>query len=382
MRALGGLILALSVGYLIGMLLGGTLITPDFLSLYMPIRALALGNSVYDLSAQLSVVEELKGLGITSAGILAPAYPPSTYLLLSVLGKLGPLSAAKVWFSVNFATLAIALNLLTNRLSPLMRGLRICASLFFAPLIGVLVLGQFDLPVLLGLSLSLLGIKHTSRIWLLSGTLLLLFKPHIALPSLGICLYLLWRFSPTANERLRAFSPILFFLAIPIFSEQANWRSYADSLRVFSRESHVVECHACSSLPRFVSEVGFLPGDSVQILGIILSVAFLLTTLRNLHAKNSDTSLREQLFLLSIALTPLISGYFRNYDFVVLLVPLIAASIRSTKSMLLALAIGACISWSSLYLAALIQSAILLLASSFLALLIIYTQRLTGALEQ
>src|SRR6185369_427498 len=52
------------------------------------------------------------------------------------------------------------------------------AALFFLPVLGALVVGQYDFPVLLGASL-LFGLKRENVLPVVCGAMLVTFKPHI-----------------------------------------------------------------------------------------------------------------------------------------------------------------------------------------------------------
>ena len=89
---------------------------------------------------------------------------------------------------VNLGLLAVSVSLLTPGWKPFPRSLALLAAVLFIPTFGLLVVGQYTLPVLLGAALFIHAARKGSSSLAATGLLLLTFKPHIGGLILLACL--------------------------------------------------------------------------------------------------------------------------------------------------------------------------------------------------
>ena len=132
----------------------------DFKVIYYTDQSLTLGINVYDHAAKINMINEVYGTSIDENFMPQFAYPPWYALSTFYLGLLPIQKAAVLWFEINLVMLFLSVWFLTDGWKPLYRLLAFPAALFFFPVLGTLAIGQYDFPVLLGVSMLVFAIKH------------------------------------------------------------------------------------------------------------------------------------------------------------------------------------------------------------------------------
>ncbi len=302
----------------------------DFSVLYFADRALLRGIALYDYPAQLPWV-----LSQTSPDFTFHPYPyPPWYALAALPLALLPIqAAARLWFLVNLLLLGAATWLLTPGWRPLTRLLALPGAILFIPAFGLLVVGQYSLPVLLGVALFIWAARAESAPGAALGLGLMTFKPHLGL-FLGLAAFF-WLFQRrgTLFARRALLYTGLLALALALFGQLADpavWRhppgqlwplAYLQSLARYRDLPGVQSCGLCASLS--VGLVGLVSGQAnigqaaaVSVgLGLGLGVLFYW----RFRSRLGNPTLW---MALSAVFTLLVDPYLLNYDYVLLLVPL------------------------------------------------------------
>ena len=144
--------------------------------MYLTNKGLLNGIHIYDYPAQLAFVKTL-----TPASFTFHPYPyPPWYALATVYLGLLPIEvAARMWFFLNLAMIGGSAWLLTPDWKPILRILGAFAAIMFIPAFGLLIVGQYSAPVLLGAALLIHAVRQKLPIWTAVALLLMTFKPHI-----------------------------------------------------------------------------------------------------------------------------------------------------------------------------------------------------------
>ena len=234
---------------------------------------------------------------------------------------------------------------------PMLLGL--LAAIMFIPTFGLLIVGQYSAPVLLGAALFIWATRQKAPVWAAVGLLLTTFKPHIGglvfLAGFGWLVYTgrLWHRSPgldtsqrtgdySTSGSLATTSPTSFarralvslilgglFLLIAGFAADAAWPlTYLQSLGRYREIPGVQTCGLCASLS--VALVSLVTGQSSTgtaawvSLGLLLGLSVLLIWRYRAHLQDPTA-----LMALSATLTLLIDPYLLNYDYILLLIALV-----------------------------------------------------------
>jgi hypothetical protein len=261
--------------------------------------------------------------------------------------------------------LFLAAGLLTSGQAPAKRILFFLGALFWMPILGGLFVGQYGFPVLLGAALMIFALKSEKPVLAAVAGALLTFKPHLG----GLVLVLT---TITMARRRDAFgrNALLASLVAGVilfavgFIASPNWPvEYFRSLTGFK---DVSQCGQCVSIP--MAFVGFAKARFGQAMWISLPVASLLL-IWAVRRWRSVSSTPGGLVATGILITMLASPYLQNYDYLLLLVPLIELSRRERRTLeWIAMAIAYAVPYMSLALwgtrgnASLIVSACILFA--------------------
>lgn len=300
---------------------GGVRFDSDFLAMYAAVHGLVNGISPYDEVGQAALLNaEYPGLAEPIV-ILPFGYPPWYVLLASPLGWLSPGEAGRGFMLLNIGWLLLGTWALSARLdkpSPYLAGL---ASLYL-PVIGLVTIGQYTLPVYAGGALGLLALSRRQPWMLALAFLLLSFKWHVGLiPAVGL-LALVLRDRDLA--RRGAGPTVAVFAAasaLGLLLDPAWPSTYTRSVLALSTADVNLVCDTCSSLSWTVSQHSGVPASLPG--AALLAVGGVALLLRGMHRDAVGA------FAAVVALTLMALPYVRNYDFAVLALPLFVAAERS-----------------------------------------------------
>ena len=193
----------------------------DFISYWAAGQQLAHGADPYDSAA---ILREEAAAGFTQSEPLIMRNPPIAFFLALPLGYVTPNHGIILWFILLLASLVVSVRLLwmlNGRPDNRLHLLGYC----FAPVMGCLMLGQFGLFLLLGVTLFLYF--HRSRP-LQAGAALLLcaLKPHLFLPFAAVLL--VWALTTRAYRVLAgAAIALLAASALAFAVDRHAWAQYA-----------------------------------------------------------------------------------------------------------------------------------------------------------
>lgn len=305
----------------------------DFQVIYHANMGLLRGISVYDHAGQVNMIAGLAHVRPAQVYVLPFPYPPWYALSTLWLALLSIGMAARAWFGLNLLMLFASVLLLTEDWEPLERLAACCAGIFFIPMLGTLVVGQYVLPILLGASLWIYALRHENA-WLTAlAAILLTFKPHLG--GILILFGLLYLFNRRDDYGRRALSRVglsgvlLFgigFLADPVWP-----LNYLHSLLAFGQDAGVASCGLCASLP--VALVDLITGGGNLSLALLIGLLIFLALLawwgftRRMILQNPIW-----LTVAAILIVLLSSPYLLNYDFLLLLVPIFLLAGESKKA--------------------------------------------------
>jgi hypothetical protein len=193
----------------------------DFISYWAAGQQLAHGADPYDSAA---ILREEAAAGFTQSEPLIMRNPPIAFFLALPLGYVTPNQGIILWFILLLASLVVSVRLLwmlNGRPDNRLHLLGYC----FAPVMGCLMLGQFGLFLLLGVTLFLYC--HHSRP-LLAGAALLLcaLKPHLFLPFAAVLL--VWALTTRAYRiLLGAVLALLAASALAFAVDRHAWTQYS-----------------------------------------------------------------------------------------------------------------------------------------------------------
>jgi Glycosyltransferase family 87 len=292
----------------------------DFQALYHANLGVLRGIPLYDLTGQVNMIAELAGVTPDKVLLLPFVYPPWYSLLTLPLALLPIEVAARLWFEVNLFIVMTFVWLLTENWPARRRLLSFLFAILFLPVLGALFVGQFVFPVLLGGGILAHALRH-ERVWLTACALILLtFKPHIGgLAFLAGLIYLALRRDGFSRRALWvAGAMAIFLLAASFLVDQAWPVRYFETLFGFRKISPCGEL--CVSLPMAITSLFAINSTYAIWVGGILLLSW-----AGWFIKARLGAWKEVSWLISVAfcITLLSSPYQYNYDFVVLLLPLL-----------------------------------------------------------
>jgi hypothetical protein len=307
----------------------------DFKVIYYTDQGLTRGINVYDHAAKIRMINDVYNVNINENFMPQFAYPPWYALSTFYLGLLPIQQAAVLWFEINLVMLFLSVWFLTDGWKPLYRLLAFPAALFFYPVLGTLQIGQYDFPILLGISMLIYAIRHKNAVLTAVGMALLTFKPHLGgLILIAGLIYLVnvvlneaknlshFNGDPSVAKRSLVYTAVSGILLFVIsFLADSSWlRSYLGSLFSYRDLGHITTCSECVNISVWLSRT--ISGElSLSQAGAIAVV--ILTALLALLFFLRRGVLKSPTLLLTSALmvTILASPYLYNYDFLLLLVP-------------------------------------------------------------
>ena len=296
-------------------------VNSDFSALYNTDLALVNNIPIYDLPAVESLAVRASGIPPKKFFLARFPYPPWYALSTFYLGLLSSKAAATLWFELNLVMLFFSVWFLTDGWSPRLRLIAFPLVLFFLPVLGALSVGQYDFPVLLGISMLIYSLRKQNVALTTLGVVLLTFKPHIgALVLLAALIHLVLHGDNYGRRALRSILVAGVFLFIAGFIADSAWPvNYPKMLLNYQNEGNVTACSECASLPVWLSR-WFFDGSLTKaaVIAVVLLIALVL-----LFSLSRNMLLESPALLLTSALviTLLVSPYLYNYDFILLLVP-------------------------------------------------------------
>lgn len=345
-------LIAGGVIFFIGLAIGLALLLPqrhniyDFVVLYAASLGVLNHVPIYNTIALQTLLETHIGAAPGTIGLFPYPYPPWYALSTVYLGLLRPQMAVNVWLILNIAMLVTSTLLLTDGWKPLHRILTTLAGLIFVPALGLLVVGQYSAPVLLGAALFVYAARREDAPLTALGLLLTTFKPH-----LGLLLFLagfLWLVFQKSFFARRALWQVVIgglVLATLGFIADPAWPlTYIQSLLSYRDLPGVSSCGLCASLSVLIVKVATGHSDTLQAAWVSLILAASLGAWL-LWRKTAFLKAPAALMALSALLTLLIDPYLLNYDYVLLLLPLI---ILTEKRYAGWLALAYCLPWGAL----------------------------------
>jgi hypothetical protein len=296
-------------------------VNSDFSALYNTDLALVHRIPIYDLPKVEAFASARSGLPAEKFFLARFPYPPWYALSTFYLGLLPAQEAASLWFELNLVMLFLSVLLLTDGWTGRLRLIAFPLALFFLPVLGALAVGQYDFPVLLGISLLIYSLRKENVALTTLGLILLTFKPHVGalilLSALGWLIYSGGVFGHRAVHSTVVGGVILF--VIGFLADPAWIISYPRMLLNYQGESNVSTCSECISLPVMLSRWLFDGSLKAAVLVAILLLVILAAIFFLIRLSLSKSST----FLLvgALLITLLVSPYLYNYDFLLLFVP-------------------------------------------------------------
>jgi hypothetical protein len=303
----------------------------DVVMLSAATRGLREGVNLYDPAGQLAMMQ-----AVLPQGIRLPlyVYPPWYALSVFFLGWLHPEQAARLWLVLNAAMLVAAILLLTESWPTLRRVVSVAFSFLVLPVLGLIWVGQFTMPVLLGGALFLSGARRESSWRVAAGLLLMTYKPHVGVLMLAAGgVWLLLNAQPWSRRALRLAVLGGAVLLGGSFLYDPGWPShYLAALRGFGNLSTFVICDLCAGVP--TSLVRLFTGQPDTSLAVWVGAGFFLLILGWLYRERIGPGEdMPRLIAIAAAAILFVNPYLMNYDFAMLLLPLAYIGDHSTERM-------------------------------------------------
>ncbi len=295
----------------------------DFRVLYFANKGILNGVALYDYSSQVRMISNFMNMPVEISFVIPFPYMPWLALGTLYLGLLPMNVSMTFWLELNIMMLFASIWLLTDEWPPRARLWSFPLVLLFLPVLGTLAVGQYDFPILLGVSMLIYSLRKQEVISLgAAGAWLVMIKPHVgALIFLLMLAYLIYIKTDFAKRMLRAIfisGAVLFLIS---FAADSFWLvNYPRSLFAYHTQNHIVSCLQCSSLPVFLARWLFNAPSLLQAawvaIPIFMVIGIVFISVRKVFILRPD-------FLLSVGLLAVLlsSPYLYNYDFILLLIP-------------------------------------------------------------
>jgi hypothetical protein len=275
---------------------------------------------IYDVARVEALAVEHSGISAKRFFMPRFPYPPWYALSTFYLGWLPIRAATTLWFELNLVMLFLSVWLLTDGWPGRLRLVAFPLALFFLPVLGVLAVGQYDFPLLLGTSLLIYSLRKENIAGTALGAVLLTFKPHIGVPILLSAMgWLIASRSSFGRGAIRAILIAGVFLFFSGFLADPAWViSYPKMLLNYRNEGNVSTCSECASLPVWLSR--WFWGTSLAS-AVWITLALLLLLVIIFYFVRPSFRAHELLLSAVTLIILLVSPYLYNYDFLLLLVP-------------------------------------------------------------
>jgi hypothetical protein len=317
-------------------------IDSDFQVLYYTNLGMLNGVDVYDQAGKIQMISEIKGVPLNMDFIPQFAYPPWFALSTFYLGWFSIQQAAVLWFEINLLMIFLSIWYLTENWSARSRLPAFPAAVLFLPVLGMLVVGQYDLPVLLGASMLIYAIRHRHVPLLTLSMAFLTFKPHIGglILLAGLIYLLLNREHFGARVFIYIMAMGIFLFAVGFLADAAWPVNYFNSLVNYSGLKHITSCSECASASIWLSKwsggsSGLSQSSLIALLLLIATISGLLM-IRPFIWKSHNVFITAAVFVTIIA-----SPYLYNYDYILLIVPFVVL-LDQTKSRLVKIILALC----------------------------------------
>lgn len=295
----------------------------DFVVMYAADLGAVNGIDPYDEVAQNVVLHA--GFPDASPIVQPFGYPPWYPLTTLWLAALPVDAAGRLWLLVNCALMIAAVALASRgETDDRERGGLAVAAIAYIPVIGLLSVGQFTAPLTLGAALLAIAPREGrhSAVMGAVGLVLLTFKPHIG--ALIAVAAVPWLVGPGRPALLRGLL-VGGVLAAASFAISPRWPiAYPASAVRLLREGNNVVCDTCSSATVFLARSITGGRFSLVIAGVLVAAVLLLSIVR----KPDPTGRIAIATTTAVVVLP----YLRNYDNVLLIVPMVIAWGRASRA--------------------------------------------------
>jgi hypothetical protein len=291
----------------------------DFSPLYRSIQQLERGEGMYAL--KVGVVESQRGLDDLRGEFPFPG-PPWYAAMLLPLGFLSASKAALAWALLNIGLLFGTIVLASRSSSVVSLGVLSMLTLLSAPVQGHLVVGQFSILAGFGFALTSWGARFDRHVCMVMGLVLGTFRPHLGVPFLVVALVGSFQssrrtFFIRAGWCLASFAVLLTLAFVVDPSSISMYPTYLKTLNGLAVNK---VCDTCSSIPI----VALRPWQSSLndlwmarfLLGGMCWVVLVIPLLA--RGVSGELLLSGAMFVSLLA-----APYVRNYDYVLLVTPLI-----------------------------------------------------------
>ncbi len=366
-RTIGSILLVIIISMGLALILPPYQKILDFVVLYAADLGILHRIPIYNTPAITH--EMITHLKLSNDFTLHPyPYPPWFALSTFYLAFLLPSQAANAWMLLNIAMLLTSTVLLTDQWKPIQRILAIFAALIFIPSLGLIVVGQYSAPILLGATLILYAVKRENAPLTALGLLLLTFKPHLGLFLLPFSFFWLVRQNtPFTRRTLQlTISSGLILAALGFLADPAWPISYLRALLDYSNISGVTDLGLSAGFSAMLIKLIFGQGSAIWSSSLSLAfIAIIITLFWRYKIFNTIENLVAGCTLLTLLGDP----YLLNYDYILILLPLayLIAQVKTIPHRIL-LGIVYCTPWLSLLFQ---RNANILYAISAIILLII-----------
>ena len=250
-------------------------------------------------------------------------YVPWFALGTIYLGAMPVDTAMNFWFELNLVMLFLSVHFLTDGLSPRIRLFAYPLAVFFLPSLGTLTVGQYDFPILLGMSLLIYALRKENSLLTAIALALVIIKPHLGIAVSIFTLFYLWSKQDDFGKKTLRYILIsgIFLFAISFLADSEWPINYFKSLTEYRAAGHITTCSECASLPVYLSRAfrGNTAGlNSASVFGLVIAIGcmFIAFLYRRQLAESPS-----YLVNFAILITLISSPYLYNYDFILLLVP-------------------------------------------------------------
>jgi hypothetical protein len=315
----GGVLLVIALALGLAIVLPQRIVS-DYIMLYSASLGIIHHVPLYDNAAIINLTIAQLQLGKDFTVFPYP-YPPWYALSVFYLAFLPPGKAANAWMLLNIAMLLTAAILLTEKWKPIPRILAALAVALFIPSIGLVVVGQYSAPVLLGAALFIYAARREDAPLTALGLLLMTFKPHIGLFLLPAGFFwLVFQKTPFARRAIwMALGGGLVLVALGFLADPAWPLAYVRSLISYTTVKGVANRDLTASFSALLVKMVLGYGSAVWAtwLSVVLIAVMLV-----LFWRFKVFATLETLMVGCALMTLLGDPYMFNYDYVLMILPL------------------------------------------------------------